>query len=153
MPALAALAAAAACCALVLAGCGRSGAVRTADTRPGQYLSAVQSLLDAPAQLAQIVADQLGPLPGPAPEATDVRDLLARGRRQLELLRRIPLTDSVLRTQRARIVARFPRVLAAMKPVVDDLARHDRVALRADATPFFNSVRLFPSLVAASPSP
>lgn len=126
-------------------GCGSGGGLTSQASRPGDYLTAVQELLDPATRLAEAAAADLRRPSGPRPRRADLIEFVTTARRQLRRLETLPLRDATRDAQRDRLVARFPAVIARMRTLVDDLVRGDRVALRRSAGDYFRSLRSLPS--------
>lgn len=136
-----------------LVGCGSDDATPSQTARPGDYLTAVQELLNPATRLAEAAAADLREPGGARPRRADLIELVTTARVELRMLQALPLADPARDRQRDRLAARFPSVIAQMRRLVDALVGEDRAAVRRAAGAYFRTLRSLPSaLDASSPS-
>jgi len=151
---------------LVAVGCGDADPP-TATVTPSRYISAVEALLDPPAQLAASISERSSGADGPAPSRQRLRGLVDDARRGLAAFRALRFDDPVLAGQRDRLAGAYARMLPRMRAAADALSATPgadrpaaadglasisaRVGFAAAAEPFLNALRALPS-AASSPS-
>lgn len=148
--AAAAIAVGAATC-LAVAGCGDGGAPAAAGPdRPASYVTAVESLVAPPAQLATAIAERDADPSARPSEPDRLARLMATARERLAELRALRLEDAALRRNRDRLASAYARLVPQMQAAADALAGRDPVALDAAAEPFLASLRTLPSGASSS---
>jgi hypothetical protein len=134
-----------------LAGCAGSDAPAP-DATPTQYISAVERLLDPPAQLASSISERGSGATTPTPPRRRLDRIVAGARDRLAEFRALKLGDATLRRQRDRLAGAYARMIPQMRTAADALADGDRGAgLTTAASPFLDALHALPS-AATSPS-
>jgi len=137
------------CVALV--GCGEDEAQSGPDS-PSRYVSAVEALLDPPAQIAASISERWRHPEARAPGADRLDRLVSEAGERLAALRALRLEDAGLRRSRDRLATAYAAVVPRMRTAADALTSGDRAALLAAADPFLDSLRSLPSAAASSSS-
>lgn len=145
----AALAVGAVACALLVACADADPPGVGAPATRGQYIAAVEGLMDPPGQLASAISERTRTdAAGPSKHRLD--DLLETAEDRLAAFRRMTLDDGVVRAQRDRIAEAYGDMIAPMRAAVTSLEAAPGAPVVAEIDPFLTSLRELPSVVSSS---